>query len=59
VSGREVFSLLNKYLQDRYNITLSGSAVIAGMTPGDIPHDLKDLLAQLDEFRLVQIATQD
>jgi energy-coupling factor transporter ATP-binding protein EcfA2 len=55
VPGKEVFSLVNKYLQERYEVNISVAAVISTMSSGDVAGDLKDLLLHLDNLRLAKV----
>ena len=55
VPGKEVFSLLNKHLQKKYDISVSVASVVNGMSSSDIADDLKDLLRQLDDLRRVDV----
>jgi hypothetical protein len=51
VPGKEVFSLLNKHLQDKYQMNVSALAVINSMSANDVPPDLASLLRGLDQLR--------
>ncbi|HEU0163194.1 MAG TPA: hypothetical protein VFQ69_12415 [Rhizomicrobium sp.] len=48
--GKEAFSAINKSLQDRYNISLTASAVIDAMNTSEIPLEMKSLLDDLERF---------
>ena len=50
VPGKNIFSLLNKYLQDTYKISISTRDVLKELRRDDVPGDLFGLLKRLDEF---------
>lgn len=52
VPGKQVFSLLNKYLQENYKITLTFSQVIDGFSPDNVPDEISSLIESIDLFRL-------
>jgi hypothetical protein len=54
VSGKDVFSALNKYLGDKYHISLTAAFVISQFRAYEVPTDLAVLLKQLDRFRKTQ-----
>lgn len=52
VPGKQVFSSLNKYLQESYKITLTFSQVIDGFSPENVPDEISGLIESIDLFRL-------
>lgn len=52
VPGKQVFSSLNKYLQENYKITLTFSQVIDGFSPKNVPDEISGLIESIDLFRL-------
>lgn len=52
VPGKQVFSSLNKYLQENYKITLTFSQVIDGFSPENVPDEILGLIESIDLFRL-------
>ena len=50
VPGKIVFSKLNSYLQESYDIAVSLANVANSMTIDEIPMEIKDLIASLDKF---------
>lgn len=52
VPGKQVFSSLNKYLQENYKITLTSSQVIDGFSPENVPGEILGLIKLIDLFRL-------
>jgi energy-coupling factor transporter ATP-binding protein EcfA2 len=52
VPGKQVFSSLNKYLQENYKITLTFSQVIDGFSPENVPDEILGLIKSIDLFRL-------
>ena len=52
VPGKQVFSSLNKYLQENYKITLTSSQVIDGFSPENVPDEILGLIKSIDLFRL-------
>lgn len=51
ISGKEILSLLNKYLQEQYKITLSATAIISAMHQEEVPDEIRKLIEELDNFR--------
>lgn len=51
VPGKEVLALLNKHLQEKYEITLSVAAVIEGYARDDISEEMRALIDRIDKFR--------
>lgn len=51
VPGKEILSQLNKYLQERYKVTLSTTAIISVMYPDEVPQEIAKLIEALDHFR--------
>jgi hypothetical protein len=51
VPGKDVLSLLNQRLQERYEISISALAIVNAMAPNDIPGDLRALIDSLESFR--------
>lgn len=49
--GKEVLSRLNKKLQETYGVSITPSSIISCIRKEEIPSDLAQLLAALDEFR--------
>jgi energy-coupling factor transporter ATP-binding protein EcfA2 len=55
VPGKEVFSMLNRFLQENYKINLTPISVIAEFQRYNVPTDLANFLRRLDEvFRIAQ-----
>ena len=50
VPGKKVLSMLNTYLQENYNISLTVSGIIAAFRKIDIPQDVVELIEGLDDF---------
>ena len=51
IPGKELLSILNQYLQDKYKVTLSGTAIVASMQPDEVPSEIRSLIDHLEEFR--------
>jgi len=51
VPGKELLAELNKYLQAKYQITLTPAAIVNNMSESDIPDDIRELINELDRFR--------
>lgn len=51
ISGKEILTLLNRYLQEQYKITLTATAIINAMHPEEVPDDMRNLIVKLDNFR--------
>lgn len=51
VPGKQVLSLLNKYLQEKYQITISPSIIIESFNRSEIPEEMVDLINKLDLLR--------
>lgn len=50
VPGKTVFSALNRYLQETYNISITQSAVVREFSKINIPRDLVRFLRQIDRI---------
>ena len=55
VPGKEILSQLNRYLQERYKVTLSPIAIIKVMHPGEVCQEIRELLNKLDDFRTMSV----
>lgn len=55
VPGKELLSQLNRYIQERYHVTITPIAIISAMTPAQIPGYISELIASLDAFRLATL----
>jgi len=50
VSGKEVLSRLNEILQKEYSVTISPRGIVASMTVGEVPTEMRDLIHELHQF---------
>lgn len=48
--GKEALSALNQIVQDKYNVSVSPTAIIDAMTADEIPEEMKQLLKLLSDF---------
>ena len=48
--GKEAFSAINRGLQQRYSISVTPTAVIEAMTADEVPKDMRELIAKLNQF---------
>src|SRR3990170_2494663 len=55
IPGKEVFSELNKYLQEYYKVSLSAMSIINVMYVEEIPSEIKTLIINVDDYRKIQI----
>jgi energy-coupling factor transporter ATP-binding protein EcfA2 len=55
IPGKQVLSLLNKYLQEKYSISLSIQAIISSFERNEIQNNIRNLIQTLDNFRTQQI----
>jgi hypothetical protein len=51
IPGKLVFSLLNKFLQEKYSVSLSSQAVISSFEQNEIQDNIRSIIEDLDEFR--------
>jgi len=51
VPGKELLSQINRYIQERYRVTITPIAIVNAMTATEIPSYITDLIASLDAFR--------
>lgn len=51
VSGKEVLSLLNQYLQSNYQISIAPLQVVGEFDEAEIPREMQTLVRRLDELR--------
>jgi AAA15 family ATPase/GTPase len=57
IPGKEFLSLLNRYLQDHYKVTISATNIISHIGKGDFPPEMKALLEAIDEFKNLSAET--
>lgn len=50
IPGKEVLSELNKYLQEKYKITLTATAIIGAMSKDIVAEEINELIERLDQF---------
>jgi hypothetical protein len=50
VPGKDVFSSLNKKLQESLGINISSASVIRHLTPANVPEDLRNILSAFDKL---------
>lgn len=55
IPGKIVLSDLNNYLQEKYVVTLSPGAIISEMTPEEVCPEIRDLIEQLNDFRVLGV----
>jgi AAA15 family ATPase/GTPase len=51
VPGKQIFSLLNTYLQENYHITISSAFVIENFRVAEIPEEMVKLIEEIDSWR--------
>ena len=51
IPGKQVLNMLNNYLHENYNISISIQMIVAAFKREEIPEDMRRLIAMLDEFR--------
>jgi predicted ATP-dependent endonuclease of OLD family len=51
VPGKEMLSILNQYIQKKYQISLSLGLIIASFKREEVPKDIVEVIEKLDEFR--------
>lgn len=49
--GKDVLATFNSKLQEKHGFSVSAAAIIAHMTPADVPVEISQLLAGLESFR--------
>jgi hypothetical protein len=50
--GKELLAALNRYLQEQYKVTLTPAAIIGAMQAEEVPEDMRNLIEELDHFRV-------
>lgn len=55
IPGKQVLSLLNKYLQEKFSVSLSLQAIISSFERNEIQDNIRSLIKGLDDFRNLQI----
>lgn len=53
--GKELLSALNRYIQDRYKVTLTPATIIGAMRTDEVPAEMRTLIEDLDRFREQQV----
>ncbi len=51
VPGNELLSQINKYIQERFRVTITPIAIVSAMTAANIPKYIVGLITSLDAFR--------
>jgi len=51
IPGKDVLSLLNRYLQKKYKVTLTATAIIDCFQPTKVPDEMVELIECLESFR--------
>jgi Predicted ATP-dependent endonuclease of the OLD family len=51
VPGKEVLSLVNKYLQEKYGISLTVRLIVEAFAKEEIPSDITELINRLEDLR--------
>ena len=52
--GKEFLATLNRYLQERYKVTLTPAAIIGAMRADEVPDEMHALIDGLEQFRTQQ-----
>ena len=55
VPGKLVLSLLNKHLQENYQITITISKIIDGFNLKEMPREIRELIDSIDSFRQIEV----
>ena len=58
VPGKETLSIINTYLRDKYDISITVALIISSFHREEIPNEMVDLMKRIDEFRK-QVITDD
>lgn len=58
VPGKEVLRQLRQYVKEKYSVTLTDQRLVSAFRRKDIPVDLLDLLAKLEQFRVKQFISE-
>ena len=56
VPGKEILSLLNQYLQETYQVSLSPGLIVSCFDKDNIPNDIIEIISQLENFRMSKIS---
>jgi len=59
IPGKEVLSLLNRYLQDTYKVTLTSTAIIDCFHPNEVASEMVELIENLERFRKTPSEEED
>jgi hypothetical protein len=51
VPGRETITALNRFLQEKYMISISPSQIIANLRKSEVPEEMVELVDAMDQFR--------
>jgi hypothetical protein len=52
IPGKEMFSQINRRLQSSHNLSVTATDITRTMSPDEIPTEMKNLLFELEQFRL-------
>jgi len=55
IPGKKVITMLNKYLQESYQVSISVQAVVAAFEKDEIPSDMRRLIEALDTLRIQKV----
>jgi hypothetical protein len=50
ISGKEAFSLINKYIQEKWKVSISHSSVFSNIMKNDLDSELQEIFHNLNEF---------
>lgn len=50
ISGKELLSTLNEFLQDNYKISITNAQIIKSMGAKEIPKEMHDLIKKIEDF---------
>ena len=58
-SGKEILAGLNRFLMERYDVSLSPGSVVRLFRPEEVPADMANLVRRLDEFGEAPVAGEN
>lgn len=59
IPGKKVLTMLNKYLQESYQVSISVQAVVAAFEKDEIPSDMRRLIEALETLRIQKVVARE
>ena len=58
IPGKEAMAYFNRKLQEAYGINLTATNIVGAMTINEVPHEMRDLIAEIQRFSRAGASTK-